>query len=74
MSSNTDFNKEILPYLKKFSRQMLSIGIKNVSTFDFLEPPPQESVDSALRQLLLLGAVAKEAKPDNQQVNGGGLK
>ncbi len=53
---------------------MLSIGIKNVSTFDFLEPPPQESVDSALRQLLLLGAVAKEAKPDNQQVNGGGFK
>ena len=50
---------------------MLSIGIKNVSTFDFLEPPPKESVDSAVRQLSLLGAVAKEVKAGNQVVNGG---
>ena len=40
---------------------MLSIGIKNVSTFDFLEPPPQEAVQSAMRQLTLLGAVQSDA-------------
>ena len=53
--------------------QMLSIGIKNVSAFDFLEPPPSESVDSAIRQLALIGAVSAEAKPD-QQVNGAASK
>ena len=37
--------------------QMLSIGIKNLAKFDFLEPPPQESIDGALRQLKLLNAI-----------------
>ena len=57
-----------------FTFQMLSIGIKNVSSFDFLEPPPKESIDSAVRQLSLLGAVAKEAKAENPEVNGAGPK
>ena len=34
---------------------MLSIGITNVSKFDFLDPPPQDAVEGALRQLHLLG-------------------
>ena len=37
--------------------QMLSIGIKNLAKFDFLEPPPKESIDGALRQLKLLNAI-----------------
>jgi HrpA-like RNA helicase len=51
---------------------MLSIGIRNVSTFDFLEPPPQEAVQSALRQLTLLGAIQSESetKPDQPQTAG----
>ena len=32
--------------------------------FDFLEPPPKESVDGALRQLELLGAIKTEIDPD----------
>ncbi len=39
---------------------MLSIGIKKLSTFDFLEPPPEDAVQSALRQLTLLGAIQTE--------------
>jgi ATP-dependent RNA helicase DHX33 len=37
--------------------QMLSIGITNVSKFDFLDPPPQDAVEDALRQLHLLGNI-----------------
>ena len=40
---------------------MLSIGIKKLSKFDFLEPPPKESIDGALRQLKLLGAIEHES-------------
>ena len=36
---------------------MISIGIEDVSKFDFLDPPPQDAIDGALRQLILLGAI-----------------
>lgn len=37
--------------------QMLSIGIENIFKFDFLDPPPEDAVQGALRQLELLGAI-----------------
>ena len=37
--------------------QMLSMGVSNISKFNFLEPPPQDAIDGALRQLSLLGAL-----------------
>ena len=37
--------------------QMLSIGIENIFKFDFLDPPPEDAVKGALRQLELLGAI-----------------
>ena len=36
---------------------MVSIGIKDISKFDFLDPPPTDAIDGALRQLNLLGAI-----------------
>ena len=39
--------------------QMMSIGIKDVSRFHFLESPPADAVEGALRQLRLLGAVSE---------------
>ena len=36
---------------------MVSIGIKDISKFDFLDPPPNDAIDGALRQLNLLGAI-----------------
>ena len=39
--------------------QMLSIGVKDVSKFDFLEPPPLDAIEGALRQLQLLGAITR---------------
>lgn len=37
--------------------QMISMGVQNVAQFDFLEPPPEDAVEGALRQLILLGAI-----------------
>ena len=53
-------DKETVPEIMRCSistviLQMLSIGITNVSKFDFLDPPPQDAVEGALRQLHLLG-------------------
>lgn len=39
---------------------MLSIGIKDIGKFDFLDPPPNDAIDGALRQLMLLGAIEIE--------------
>ena len=36
---------------------MISMGIHNVAKFDFLEPPPQDAIEGAIRQLILLGAI-----------------
>ena len=37
--------------------QLLSIGVKAPGKFHFLEPPPQDAIEGALRQLHLLGAL-----------------
>ena len=55
-------DKETVPEIMRCSistviLQMLSIGITNVSKFDFLDPPPQDAVEDALRQLHLLGNI-----------------
>ena len=39
--------------------QMISIGVEDVSKFDFLDSPPADAIDGALRQLSLLGAIVK---------------
>lgn len=36
---------------------MLNIGIKDVASFDFMDPPASDSLNTALRQLSLLGAL-----------------
>ena len=41
---------------------MLNIGIENIQTFDFMDSPGTEDINSALRQLRLLGAVAEDNK------------
>ena len=46
--------------------QMISMGVHNVEKFDFLEPPPQDAIEGALRQLILLGAI--ECVDDNGDV------
>jgi ATP-dependent RNA helicase DHX33 len=40
-------------------------GIKDVSSFDFMDPPSSDSLNTALRQLALLGAV---------QISGSGMR
>jgi len=40
---------------------MMNIGIKDVTNFDFMDPPSSESLVTALRQLTLLGAVEQAA-------------
>lgn len=37
--------------------QLLAIGIKNISTFDFIDAPKAESIKEAIEQLLVLEAV-----------------
>ncbi|XP_023319650.1 putative ATP-dependent RNA helicase DHX33 isoform X2 [Eurytemora carolleeae] len=44
---------------------MMNIGIKDVPSFDFMDPPKPDSLNSALRQLSLLGAV---------ELSGGGTR
>ena len=39
---------------------MLSIGINDILTFDFMDSPGREDMKSALRQLRLLGALSPE--------------
>lgn len=39
--------------------QLLAIGISDILSFDFMDPPSEEAIVSALQQLLLLGAVEK---------------
>lgn len=44
--------------------QMLAMGIKDVATFDFVDPPAKENIDASLESLLLMKAIeeVKEAK------------
>ena len=41
---------------------MLNIGIENIQTFDFMDAPGTEDINSAIRQLKLLGAVGEDNK------------
>jgi len=41
---------------------MLNIGIDNIPTFDFMDAPGTDDINSALRQLKLLGALSEEGK------------
>ncbi len=36
---------------------LLAIGIKDVKTFDFMDPPEPNAIQNALEELVLLGAV-----------------
>lgn len=36
---------------------MISIGIQDIASFDFLDPPPSDAIEGALRQLVLLDAI-----------------
>ena len=37
---------------------MLSVGVKDVAKFDYLERPPSDAIEGAVRQLTLLGAIS----------------
>ncbi|XP_015776997.1 PREDICTED: putative ATP-dependent RNA helicase DHX33 [Acropora digitifera] len=39
--------------------QLMALGITDVANFDFLDRPPQDAIDNALEQLIVLGAVRK---------------
>ena len=41
---------------------MLNIGIENINAFDFMDAPGSEDINSAIRQLKLLGAVTEDNK------------
>ena len=40
--------------------QLLAVGISDILSFEFMDPPSEEALASALEQLLLLGAVEKK--------------
>jgi ATP-dependent RNA helicase DHX33 len=68
MLTRSEFERldaETVPEIKRCSLanviiQMLSIGVSDISKFDFLEPPPQDAIEGALRQLELLGGIEVE--------------
>ena len=39
--------------------QLMALGISDVLHFDFLDHPPQDAIENALEQLVVLGAVRK---------------
>ena len=39
--------------------QLMALGISDVLHFDFLDRPPQDAIENALEQLVVLGAVSK---------------
>ena len=49
---------------------MMNIGIDNVHSFDFMDPPSSDDLIAALRQLKLLGAINDDNKL-NQTPNPG---
>ncbi|XP_072041884.1 ATP-dependent RNA helicase DHX33-like [Amphiura filiformis] len=42
--------------------QLMALGIKDVVHFDFMDPPSEESLESAVKQLQLLGAIGGTGK------------
>ena len=47
--------------LASVSLQLMALGITDILRFDFLDQPPQEAIENALEQLVLLGAVRKSS-------------
>ena len=45
--------------LASVALQLMALGISDVLHFDFLDRPSQDSIENALEQLLVLGAVRK---------------
>ncbi|XP_063967101.1 ATP-dependent RNA helicase DHX33-like [Lytechinus pictus] len=61
----TKLNANTIPEIQRSNLanvvlQIMALGIKNVLTFDFMDPPPREALDAALKHLELLGAVNRE--------------
>ncbi|XP_041482789.1 ATP-dependent RNA helicase DHX33-like [Lytechinus variegatus] len=61
----TKLNANTIPEIQRSNLanvvlQIMALGIKNVLTFDFMDPPPREALEAALKQLELLGAVNRE--------------
>jgi len=50
---------------------MTSIGIRNVSSFDFLEPPAPDAIQSGIRQLILLDALKPDVNDQSKLVSNG---
>ncbi len=46
--------------------QMLAVGVRDVRRFDFMDRPPDDAVDGAMRMLRLLGAISFSAPISNQ--------
>ncbi|XP_059166175.1 ATP-dependent RNA helicase DHX33-like isoform X2 [Physella acuta] len=44
--------------------QLMALGISDVSTFDFMDKPAPESINAALEELVLLGALERQANSD----------
>ena len=47
--------------------QLMALGVTDVLRFDFLDRPPQDAIENALEQLVVLGAVTKGS--DGFEVN-----
>nr|XP_054771734.1 ATP-dependent RNA helicase DHX33-like isoform X1 [Lytechinus pictus] len=61
----TKLNANTIPEIQRSNLanvvlQIMALGIKNVLTFDFMDPPPREALEAALKHLELLGAVNRE--------------
>jgi ATP-dependent RNA helicase DHX33 len=52
-------------HLSSVVLQLLALGVSNVMTFDFMSPPPQESLLGAVEHLYLLGAVEEEEEEED---------
>lgn len=64
-STLSGFSEDTIPeiqrcHLSSVVLQLLALGVSNVMTFDFMSPPPQDSMLGAVEQLYLLGAVKEE--------------
>jgi HrpA-like RNA helicase len=50
---------------------MTSIGIRNISSFDFLEPPDPDAIQSGIRQLILLDALSPDVPGESKALTNG---
>ena len=54
--------------------QLLALGVANILTFDFMAPPPRDSLLRAVEQLYLLDAVEKLDEEEGEKKDGEGMK